>query len=117
MSHLCDSEDPESVGAGLFGCGATQGCRGGIKALERADPVSLCVDYAVLAHDRGGCSCQSSKRNLFLRCPRGRHLGWGSRSSREARGLGIAFTLGIARSDRKAVNAVGQIWHRTGQRC
>ena len=50
LSHLGHSEDPESVGAGLFGRGATQGRRCGIEALDRADSGSLCVDYAVLAH-------------------------------------------------------------------
>ena len=117
LSHLGHGEDPESVGAGLLGRWATQGRRCGIKALDRADSGSLCVNYPVLVHHRGGFSGQASKRDSFLCCPRWRHLGWGGCSSREARGLGVAFALGIARANRKAVFAIGQIWHRTGQRC
>ena len=117
LSHLGHGEDPESVGAGFVGRWATQGRRCGVKALDGADSGAFCVDYPVLVHHRGGFSGQGSKRDSFLCCPRGRHLGWGSRSSREARRLGITFTLGVTRADREAVFAVGQIRHGAGQRC
>ena len=117
MSHLCHSQDPEPVNAGLCGCGATQGLRRWIETFDRANPLSLNVYYAVLVNHSGRGAHQSREPDLVLIRPRRRHLGWGGRCGCEGRRLGVTFTLGVTRTDREAVFAVGQIRHRAGEGC
>ena len=117
MSHLCHSQDPEPVNAGLCRCWAAPGLRGWIEPLDRADPGSLGVNYAVLVNHGGGGAHQGGEPDLVPICPRWRHLGGGGRCCCEGRRLGVTFILGVTRADRETVFAVGQIRHGAGEGC